>query len=248
MNDARQNPLLPLELKSVALTTGGRPLLSGLNLKVTTPGVTTILGHNGAGKSLLLRLLHGLGTADTGTITWGRQSVAATAVKARQAMVFQQPILLRRSVAANLDYVLQLPHARPILSRKQLLNLASLSAVASQPARTLSGGEQQRLAFVRALATGPDIMFLDEPTANLDPDATQWIEDLIKNARAKSIKIFLVTHDIGQARRLSQDVIFLNKGRIEEHTDAASFFHRPKSAYSQQFVNGVLPASPQSAQ
>jgi tungstate transport system ATP-binding protein len=236
------NPQLPLTLRSVTLSIAGQALLSDINLTVSDPGVTAILGHNGAGKSLLLKVLHGLSKPHTGTVHWATHPVSSATVRQRQSMVFQKPVLLRRSVAANLDYALALPNARSNHTRDALLELASLSGVARQQARTLSGGQQQRLAFVRALATGPDVMFLDEPTANLDPDATAWIEHLINTAREQSIKVFLVTHDIAQARRLSQDVIFVRGGRIEEHTASARFFTKPNSPHSQSFIDGILPA------
>ena len=235
------NPLLPLHVADVALTIDSQKLLSGINLDVSTNGITAILGHNGAGKSLLLRALHGLNKTSSGTITWGGQSIEMA--RHRQSMVFQKPVLLRRSVAANIDYVLNLPIAQPKQTRDELLQLARLSDKARQPARTLSGGEQQRLAFVRALATGPSIMLLDEPTANLDPDATLWIENLIDTAASRSIKMILVTHDLAQARRLAEDVIFIRNGSVEEHTDSSRFFTQPSSIHSRSFIDGVLTGS-----
>lgn len=234
------NSLLPLQLREVSFTAASSPIITSASLNVVETGTTALLGHNGAGKSVLLKLLHGLAQPTKGDIRWGKNRLPTGKVRHRQAMVFQKPVLLRRSVAGNLQYVLNLPHTCSALNIHELLEIAELSALASQSARTLSGGEQQRLAFARALACGPDVLFLDEPTANLDPDATLRIERLIGLASQQGIKIFLVTHDLGQARRLAADVIFVRGGTIEEHSSASTFFSKPKSRYCQSFIDGDL--------
>ncbi len=237
------NPLLPLHVTDMSLDLDSRRLLSNITLTISNDGITAILGHNGAGKSLLLRALHGLINTSGGTVTWGGQSVTDARTRQQQSMVFQKPVLLRRSVERNISYVMKLPHANSEFTVAELLQLARLSNKARQPARTLSGGEQQRLAFVRALATGPSVLFLDEPTANLDPDATLWIEKLIETAAERAIKVFLVTHDIAQARRLAQEVLFIRNGRVEEHAAARQFFTHPTSTHSQSFIDGILTGS-----
>jgi tungstate transport system ATP-binding protein len=197
------------------------------------------MGPNGAGKSLLLRLLHGLIEPASGTVTWGGQAIDE-AVRRRQAMVFQRPVLLRRSVAANIDFVLKLRGEKDVPRRREILELAGLSGHADQPARLLSGGEQQRLALARALATEPEILFMDEPTANLDPASTLRIEEIVMQARDSGTKIIFITHDIGQARRLAGDVVFMHRGRILEHSPASVFFNRPASAEAEDYMAGNL--------
>jgi tungstate transport system ATP-binding protein len=203
---------------------------------------TVIMGPNGAGKSLLLRLLHGLLEPSAGEVIWGGRP-ADNAIRLRQAMVFQRPVLLRRSALANLTHALRargVPRRERHARAAKMLSAAGLGALARTPARLLSGGEQQRLAMARALSLEPDILFLDEPTANLDPASTLAIEQLIQRAHDKGAKIVLVTHDLGQARRLADEVVFLHRGRIEEQSPAGPFFDAPASARARAFLEGRL--------
>lgn len=218
---------------------GGRRLIDELDLDVAAGTLMAILGPNGAGKSLLLRLLHGLIEPAAGDILFaGRPADAA--IRRRQAMVFQKPVLLRRSVAANIDYALRLTGEAAARRdrRQELLALGSLGHLAEAPARRLSGGEQQRLAMVRALAMSPDILFLDEPTASLDPGASLAVERLIQTAHGRGTTILLVTHDRGLAERLSERVVLLHRGRAVEQADTARFFAAPMSEAGQAFLAG----------
>ncbi len=232
--------LFPLKLQNVSLNLNEKPVLKDVNLTISDHGVTVILGHNGAGKSMLLKILHGLLQPSSGTIHWGDTNHASDQVRRRQAMVFQKPVLLKRSVEANIKYALDLPHSHSKWSCVELLEHAELTPLANRAARSLSGGEQQRLAFARAMATGPEVLFLDEPTANLDPDATLHLESLIQTASASDIKVFLVTHDMGQAKRLATEILFMRNGSVEEHALKEDFFNRPSSPYCQSFIDGVL--------
>lgn len=238
----RPSFLLPMEARGLVFTARGRRLVDGLDLTLAGSGLTVIMGPNGAGKSLTLRLLHGLLAPEAGTVRWaGRPADAA--IRRRQAMVFQRPVLLRRSAAANLDYVLQLRGLSGAVRRdrvRELLEHGSLAHLAASPARSLSGGEQQRLALVRALALEPEILFLDEPTASLDPASTHAIEGLIADACRQGCKIVLVTHDLGQARRLADEVAFIAHGKVLEHRPASAFFANPRSAAAADFLAGRL--------
>ena len=201
-----------------------------------------VMGPNGAGKSLLLRLLHGLIDPTGGEILFGGRAMSR-AIRRRQAMVFQRPVVLRRSVRANIEYALA---AHGIGGREQrgrvdeLLRIGELAGKARQPARTLSSGEQQRLALVRAIASAPDLLFLDEPTSSLDPSATQMIEALIRRAAEHGTKIVMVTHDVGQARRLAGEILFMHRGKITERTPSPAFFDTPASEAAQAFLAGRL--------
>jgi len=198
-----------------------------------------IMGPNGAGKSLLLRLLHGLIEPSAGNIEWGMRA-RGDDIRQRQAMVFQRPVMLRRSVAANIDFALKLRGKTDTEARDRILSTVGLQDRAKQPARLLSGGEQQRLSLARALATEPDVLFLDEPTAHLDPASTAAIEDVVREAHCAGTKIVFVSHDIGQARRLADEVIFMHGGRIFEQTPAPQFFEKPKSPEAMHFLAGEL--------
>jgi tungstate transport system ATP-binding protein len=161
-------------------------------------------------------------------------------LRARQAMVFQRPVLLRRSVAANIRFVLKHRGNNSAGRLQELLEEVGLADRAAQPARLLSGGEQQRLALARALAVRPRVMFMDEPTTSLDPAATASIESIVMRAHQRGVKIIFVTHDLGQARRLADDVVFLNRGRLVEHSPAARFFQHPESQAARDYLAGRL--------
>ena len=229
--------ILPLAVRDLVLRFGGETVLDGLTFDLSATGCTMVMGPNGSGKSLLLKLLHGLMQPSAGRVDWGGH--AATAVTARQALVFQKPVLLRRSVAANIDFVLK-ARGKNATRRDALLDHVGLGHKASQPARLLSGGEAQRLALARALATDPEVLFLDEPTASLDPASVLAIEAIVGEARDRGVRIVFVTHDPGQARRMADDVLFLHRGRIAEHTRAAEFFVKPQSQAARDYLNGRI--------
>lgn len=234
--------LLPLELKGLSLVAGGRRVIDRVDLHIEHPGISVIMGPNGAGKSLLLRLMHGLMEPTEGDIFWGGMPMNGQ-IRLRQAMVFQKPVLFRRTAAANITHALRVrgvARSERVQRARQALQLAGLESRASAPARVLSGGEQQRLCLARALSLNPDILFLDEPTASLDPASTLVIERLLIDAQHRGIKVIIVTHDVGQARRLAQDIIFLHHGRVIEHQPALTFFTEPDSAVARAFIAGGL--------
>lgn len=232
-------PLLPLQTSQLVYAANGIRLINGIDLTLTAGPRTVIMGANGAGKSLLLRLLHGLLTPTSGCIQWGNRGLGEI-VRQRQAMVFQRPVLLRRSVKANLRFALELRRGAHDGRVQLLLELAGLSAVANRPARVLSAGEQQRLALVRALSLQPEVVFLDEPTASLDPASVAAIETLIQTAHMRGVKIILVTHDMGQARRLADEIVFIHHGQISEHTSGNEFFEQPQSEPARGYLEGRI--------
>ena len=239
-NNRGQNgraPLFPLRVRQLVYSVGKQRLIAGIDLTIEQGPRTVIMGPNGAGKSLLLRLLHGLLTPSAGVICWG-EAQAGDLVRHRQALVFQRPVLLRRSVGANLRFVLKLrQYARAEREERlrHILELASLSHLVDRPARVLSNGEQQRVAIARALVLEPEVLLLDEPTVSLDPVSGLAIEELMLAAHARGTKIILVTHDIGQARRLADEVVFLSQGRVAEHSSALRFFQQPSSEEAQTY-------------
>ncbi|HUF55675.1 MAG TPA: ATP-binding cassette domain-containing protein [Thermohalobaculum sp.] len=237
--EAAAPALLPLETRGLTLALDGRTLVDGIDLDLAGGGITVVMGPNGAGKSLLLKLLHGLTPPTAGSVRWGGQPLDP-AVRRRQAMVFQTAVLLRRSVGANVDFVLRSRGRGARRRRDALLAHVGLAGRARQPARLLSGGEQQRLALARALAAEPEVLLLDEPTASLDPASVVAIEAIVRAARARGTKIVFVTHDIGQARRLADDVVFLHRGRLAEHGPAGRFFDAPRSEAARAYLDGRL--------
>ncbi|MEQ8701287.1 MAG: ATP-binding cassette domain-containing protein [Bauldia litoralis] len=233
---------MPVEALGVTLDRNGRRLLDDVSVMLDGHDFCALMGPNGAGKSLLLRVLANLVTPDEGTVRWnGRMPDRRRAPKL--GFVFQNPVTLRRSVRANIRYALAACQIRGAEGRQRAeaaLALAGLSDLARSPARVLSGGEQQRLAIARALAVEPQLLLLEEPTANLDPTSTAAIESLLRGAASGGTKIVLVTHDIGQARRLADSVVFMHAGRITETTAADTFFDAPTSSAAEAFLAGQL--------
>ncbi|MGE0358349.1 MAG: ATP-binding cassette domain-containing protein [Burkholderiales bacterium] len=229
-----------LQARDLTVVLGGVRALDRLDLFLE-PGLrSVVLGPNGAGKSVLLRTLHGLLRPTSGSLAWegpgGRPP--------RQAMVFQRPVMLRRSGLANVSYALAVNGVpEPQRSRRaaEALERMGLSAIASRPARVLSGGEQQRLALARAWSLNPEVLFLDEPTSSLDPGATAEIERAIGAMAAEGTRIVMTTHNLGQARRLADEIVFLHAGRVTERTAADRFFARPGSPEAGLFLQGELP-------
>jgi tungstate transport system ATP-binding protein len=239
---AATRSILPLTLRDLRFAAGGRAIIGGISATIEAGPATIILGANGAGKSVLMRLMHGLLQPGSGTITWHAQD--ADRVRRGQAMVFQRPVLLRRSAIDNIVYALRLarvPAAEREIQAMDALREVGLVDVAHRPARVLSGGEQQRLALARAWALHPEVLFLDEPTANLDPGATREIENVIKAFDASGTKIVMSTHNLGQARRLGDEVLFIHEGRLAERSPVEQFFAQPASPEAAAFVKGELP-------
>jgi tungstate transport system ATP-binding protein len=234
--------ILPLTLDNVAYASNGQPIIPGISLAIEAGPSTIILGANGAGKSVLMRLMHGLLAPSAGSVRWNEADPSS--VRRRQAMVFQRPVMLRRSAIANVIYALELaavPAAEREAQALTALQEVGLRHLAHRPARVLSGGEQQRLALARAWALHPEVLFLDEPTASLDPGATREIETVIKAFDAAGTKIVMATHNLGQARRLGDEVIYLQAGRVVERAPIEQFFARPATAEAAAFLKGEMP-------
>lgn len=236
--------ILPLKLRAVQFKSPkGMPLIKDLDLEFRAGSRTMIVGPNGAGKSLLLRLCHGLIKPSAGTVSWATPNAARKQAGRNQAMVFQRPVMLRRTVAANIDYALALnkvPRAERSRLIDEVLTNTGLRRSADAQAGVLSFGEQQRLAIARAWALKPEVLFLDEPTASLDPSATHQIEELVNTIHGQGTKIIMTTHDLGQAKRLGDEVLFLHRGRLLEQAPAKRFFDHPQNDLAQAFVKGEL--------
>ncbi len=229
--------LLPLKTNKLSLQYNGVHYINDITLTLEANKLTVIMGPNGAGKSLLLRLLHGLISPTNGEIQWNGTPMSDS-IRKKQAMVFQRPVLLRRSVAANIDFVLKFKRRKE--RRDQILEDVGLLNLSQHSARSLSVGEQQRLALARALATNPKVLFLDEPTASLDPASVFFIEQLVLKAFQSGTRVIFVTHDIGQAKRLANEVVFLNRGSLEEHTPSNIFFKNPSSSSAKAYLEGRI--------
>jgi tungstate transport system ATP-binding protein len=229
---------LPIAFEAVAVRAGTVDILRDVTLEISGGAPTLLLGPNGSGKSTLIKLGMRLISPTAGRIAFGGRSATSAA---RSAIVFQKPVMLRRSAAANIAFALSAA-GRPAdaATVAQLLSQVGLAGLEDRPARRLSGGEQQRLALARALARAPEVLFLDEPTASLDPAATKAVEDIVTRIAAEGVKIVMATHDLGQARRLAGEVVFLARGRIVERGTSPQFFTSPSTDEARRFLAGDL--------
>src|SRR5690606_25881905 len=256
--------LLPLRLEDVCFAAGGRLIIDHVTLEIAAGARTIVLGPNGAGKSVLMRLCHGLLAPTSGRIVWNRAERPGE--PRRQAMVFQRQVMLRRSACANITYALKLagvPRRSREAQAREALERVGLGHLAQRPARVLSGGEQQRLALARAWALQPEVLFLEEPTASLDPSASAGggggvrlvagpaagvgpgasaeVEGVSQAIQAGGTKIVMSARTLGQARRLGDEVVFLDQGRVKERAPVDRFFTQPASAEAEAFLKGELP-------
>jgi len=231
---------LPLALEDVSLQAGVTTILDRINLTIRRGPPTLLIGPNGSGKTSLLRLCMGLAAPTRGRISWGGRS---DSTPTRRAIVFQRPVMLRRTAAANVTYALAqagAPRSERSERAASLLERVGLADLGGRPARLLSGGEQQRLALARALARDPEILFLDEPSANLDPAATRAVEEIVAKAAQSGLKIVMASHDLGQVRRLAGEVMFLARGTLCEHASTNQFLDHPSTPEARAFLRGDL--------
>jgi tungstate transport system ATP-binding protein len=234
------NSILPLTLEDVELRRRGHRILGPISLTLSGEGVTIVMGPNGSGKTSLLRVMHGLERVRHGKISWQGDIEVA---RARQAFVFQAPIIMRRNVVDCIAYPLLLAGMGRAAARAKAADQAhkvGLDHALDLPAQVLSGGEKQKMALARALIRNPEVLFLDEPCANLDTRSMAEIEAILTGAREAGTRIVMSTHNVGQARRLADDVLFLWDGRLHESAPSDTFFTAPQSAEAKAHLSGDL--------
>jgi tungstate transport system ATP-binding protein len=224
-----------LAIERLGLTENSTRIIDDVSLQFEAQR-TVVLGPNGAGKSTLLRLIHGLLHPSSGSLRWPQPLT--------QAMVFQRPVMLRTTALANVIYGLKLQgHAASECDKRARAALArvGLAQLARRPARLLSGGEQQRAALARAWALEPELLILDEPTASLDPASTREVERIIGEIAAGGTRILMTTHNLGQAKRIAEEIVFIDRGRIVEQTAVANFFTQPQTEAAKRFLQEEIP-------
>ena len=231
--------LTPIQFKDLSVILGQKIILDKINCKIKSNSITAVLGPNGAGKSIFLQTINGLFSVQSGRLTFNLMEINQE-IRKQQAMVFQNPVLLRRTVIANLQFISNLRNKESNRFLKKILSKVGLEGYEKKPARLLSGGEKQRLSMARALIINPNLLLLDEPTANLDPYSLNLIEDLVLEENSIGKTIIFTTHDMSQAKRLATDVIFLNKGKVLEQTISKTFFKSPKTLEAQKYINGEI--------
>jgi len=228
-----------LQLRAVSVRHGELSALEETDLSIAVGGRTVVLGPNGAGKTTLLQAIQGLIPLYSGRVRGLTDAGEEKAV--RLAFVFQRAVMLRRSALANVEHALAVAGFPARERRDRALRAVAdvgLGYAANRPARRLSGGEQQRLAVARANALEPDCLLLDEPTANVDPGAGAALERYLLRLAAGGRGFVMTTHDLAQARRLAQTIVFMHRGRVEEVAPAAQFFAAPGSELARRFLDG----------
>ncbi|MEQ9695194.1 ATP-binding cassette domain-containing protein [Shimia sp. SDUM112013] len=233
-------PLMPMTATGALSRRRGKVLVGPVDLTLATEGVTIVIGPNGSGKTSLLRMLHGIARLNAGDITW---SCPITEAREKQAFVFQTPIMMRRSVRDNLMFPLRVsgvakPEARA--RAEEWGQRIGLGEALTRQATVLSGGERQKLAIARALIRNPEVLFLDEPCAALDGRAMREVEEILQNAVSGGTRIIMSTHNMGQARRLATEVIFMLGGLVHEFSSAPPFFEAPRTPQAQAFLRGDI--------
>lgn len=234
-----RHDLTPIQFLDLSVVLGQKLILDKINCKIKSNSITAVLGPNGAGKSIFLQTINGLISIQSGRLTFNSMQNNQE-IRKQQAMVFQTPVLLRRTVMANMQFVSNLRNKKSNQLPKNLLDKVGLEGYEKKPARLLSGGEKQRLSMARALIVNPNLLLLDEPTANLDPYSLNLIEDLVLEENSIGKTVIFTTHDMSQAKRLATDVIFLNKGKVLEQTVSKTFFKNPKTFEAQKYINGEI--------
>ena len=232
--------ILPLTLSKAVAKIGGKTLVGPVDLNIGIEGFTIVMGPNGSGKTTLLRLMHGLQRAGSGQVSW---NVDEEIAQCKQAYVFQTPIMMRRTVVDSIAFPLVLRGVKKTVARQQAAEWATrfgLGDALQRPAPVLSGGEKQKLSLARALIAKPQILFLDEPCANLDGRVTREIEIILRETQQAGTRIVMATHDMGQAKRLASEVVFIYDGKVHEHAQAEPFFKGPKTREAAAFIVGDI--------
>ena len=226
-----------IKVEEVVVERRGRRLLGPATFSINDKGITAVIGPNGAGKSTLLRLMHGLERA-----RYGHLSLPIHMNSQQQAFLFQQPILLRRSVQQNLILPLKLRGVPTEIREQEVVKIATefgLNKLLEQDAFLLSGGEKQKLTLARALIIKPNLLFLDEPSANLDRPSTLIIENAVKVVADQGCKVILASHSMAQVKRLAEDVLFISDGVVHGPFFVQDFLQKPPTESAQDWLEDI---------
>ena len=222
-----------IELNQILVKDGGKVILNIPHAKIHFDQMTALIGPNGAGKTTLLKLLHGLSEPDTGTIYFSNPAL-------RKALVLHHTAMIKASARTNLALAQDSDRSISNQEIEQALKDAGLDHLADSPAQKLSAGERQKLCLARALLQSPDLVLLDEPTANLDPNTTEQVEAMMRQYKQDGIELLFSSHQLAQVKRLAEQVIFIAEGQIQEIAKTSEFFSNPKTLAAQRFLSQEL--------
>ena len=227
--------IFPLNIKNLNYISKDKKILKDINLITSEKKITIIAGNNGSGKSTLLKILHGIIHHTSGTINWGE--IPVHEVRKEQSMVFQNPILLNRTTFENIMYVAKRKNIETNESVDKIIKQLNLESIINIESKYLSGGEKQKVAIAMSIISNPKIIFLDEPTSQLDPVYKNEIENIITNLSEKNTKIFMTSHDIAQINRIGKEIIFLDDGEIIFHDKVKDFINEKGNSIIRNYVN-----------
>ena len=227
--------IFPLNIKNLNYMSKDKKILKDINLITSEKKITIIAGNNGSGKSTLLKILHGIIQHTSGTINWGE--IPVHEVRKKQSMVFQNPILLNRTTFENIMYVAKRKNIETNESVDKIIKQLNLESIINIESKHLSGGEKQKVAIAMSIISNPKIIFLDEPTSQLDPVYKNEIENIITNLSEKNTKIFMTSHDIAQIDRIGKEIIFLDDGEIIFHDKVKDFINEKGNSIIRNYVN-----------
>ena len=217
--------------------------LNSVSLEMQGGKITVLLGVNGAGKTTLMRIMAGLENADSGQLLFNNQNIDCKSLRQVTTLVFQKSAMFSTNIYENLAYGLKIRKVPKEDIKKKIadaLQAVRLSGFEKRRAKKTSGGEQQRIALARAFLLESNVLLLDEPTANLDPNSASIIEKAIVSRKSSDRIIVIATHNLTQARRIADEIVHIHDGKIVEAADVINFFENPKSEISRKFVNGEL--------
>ncbi len=229
-----------IKLKRISKRYGTITALNDVNLEIKRGEIFALVGHSGAGKTTLLRILALLEKPDSGEYYYDGK-LANEEHRKKITMVFQKPVMFNASVFSNVAYGLKLRgYSRNEIKERvrEVLKLVNLEGYEKYNAKKLSGGQQQRVAIARAIAIEPELLLMDEPTANLDPANAAMIEQIIEKIARRGTTVVLATHNLFQAKRLSDRIAHLFSGKIVEVAPTDEFFRKPKSEITRKFISG----------
>ncbi len=227
--------IFPLNIKNLNYMSKDKKILKDINLITSEKKITIIAGNNGSGKSTLLKILHGIIQHTSGTINWGE--IPVHEVRKKQSMVFQNPILLNRTTFENIVYVAKRKNIETNESVDKIIKQLNLESIINIESKYLSGGEKQKVAIAMSIISNPKIIFLDEPTSQLDPVYKNEIENIITSLSEKNTKIFMTSHDIAQINRIGKEIIFLDDGEIIFHDKVKDFINEKGNSIIRNYVN-----------
>ena len=227
--------ILPVKIENFSYTIKDNEILKSINIFSEEKKITIIAGNNGSGKTTLLKFMHGLIDDPSNSITWGSSSISE--VKERQSMVFQNPILLNRTTFENILYVAKKKRINEKNSVNKIIERLNIESISDTDARYLSGGEKQKVAIAMSIIGNPKIIFLDEPTSQLDPVYKNEIENIISDLSKDDTKIFMTSHDISQIKRIGEEIIFLDKGKIIFNGRVKEFLSKNTNDLIKNYIN-----------